>query len=321
MGSKGLWRHVEGTAVAPKPYAVVSGILSLPDLKTPAMEEQIEAKETKLADFEKKEYLAQHIILSTTSICLGARIKDLTSAKDMWEVVKANATMKSTLYILDAEDQLLSMKLGENEDPKTHLTEIKLHFQTMLQRRDNLMKMGSSLSDNRFNTIIMSSLPESYRPTLQTITAAEQASILTGGQSAKMKHDDLIAFLIEEAQHRVINDERTKNAETALAAHAKRTAMRRAGQRKRPDKSEDSDYDVTCGNCKNQDMWKPTVTQRVEEKKVKHHGRKGSPKRQRQRQWQQSMMTMMSCSHSHAPLITQMSPQPSNYQNPNWAHV
>jgi len=59
-----------------------------------------------LADFEKKEYLAQHIILSTTSMCLGARIKDLTSAKDMWEVVKADATMKSTLYILDAEDQL-----------------------------------------------------------------------------------------------------------------------------------------------------------------------------------------------------------------------
>ena len=136
-----------------------------------------------------------------------------------------------------------------------------------------------------------------------------------------MKHDDLIAFLIEEAQHRVINDERMKNAETALAAHAKRTATRQAGQRKRPDKLEDSDYDVTCGNCKNQDMWKPTVTQRAEEKKVKHHGRKGSPKRQRQRQWQQSMMTMMSCSHSHAPLITQMSPQPSNYQNPNWAHV
>jgi len=46
MGSKGLWRHIEGTAVAPKLYAVVNGILSLPDLKTPATEEQIEAKET-----------------------------------------------------------------------------------------------------------------------------------------------------------------------------------------------------------------------------------------------------------------------------------
>ena len=61
--------------------------------------------------------------------------------------------------------------------------------------------MGSTLSDTRFNTIIMSSLPESYRPTLQTITASERASKLTGGQSQQMKPDDLIVFLIEEGQH------------------------------------------------------------------------------------------------------------------------
>ena len=164
MGSKGLWRHVEGTAVAPKPYAVVNGEYCLPDLKTPATEEQIEAKESKITDFEKREYLAQHIILSTTSTRLGAKIKDMTSAKDMWTMVKANATMKSTLYLLDAEDQLSSMKLTDNDDPKAHLTELRQHFQVMLQRRDNLVKMGSTLSDSRFNTIIMTSLPESYRP-------------------------------------------------------------------------------------------------------------------------------------------------------------
>jgi len=49
MGSKGLWRHVEGTAVAPKPYAVVNGELFLSDLKTAAMEEQMEAKESKIS--------------------------------------------------------------------------------------------------------------------------------------------------------------------------------------------------------------------------------------------------------------------------------
>jgi hypothetical protein len=43
MGSKGLWRHVEGTAIAPKPYALVSSIPVLSDGKTPASEEQIEA--------------------------------------------------------------------------------------------------------------------------------------------------------------------------------------------------------------------------------------------------------------------------------------
>jgi hypothetical protein len=38
MGSKGLWRHVEGTATAPKPFAVVDSVLVLSDRKMPATE-------------------------------------------------------------------------------------------------------------------------------------------------------------------------------------------------------------------------------------------------------------------------------------------
>ena len=83
MGSKGLWRHVEGKTVAPKPYTILNGEYVLSDLKTPATEEQIESKESKITEYEKREYLAQHIILSTTSTCLGAKIKDLTSAAEM----------------------------------------------------------------------------------------------------------------------------------------------------------------------------------------------------------------------------------------------
>ena len=132
MGSKGLWRHVEGLAVAPKLYIVADKIPVLSDGKTLATDEQLEAKEIRIIKFEKKEYLAQHILLSTTSIHLGAKIKDLDTAKAMWEVVKADATTKSTLHILDAEDQLSTMKINENEDLKTHLVELKAHFQTMV---------------------------------------------------------------------------------------------------------------------------------------------------------------------------------------------
>ena len=67
LGSKGLWRHVLGTAIMLKPYALLAGVPVIADGKTPAMEEQIESKETKIQKFEQKEYLAQHIILSTTS--------------------------------------------------------------------------------------------------------------------------------------------------------------------------------------------------------------------------------------------------------------
>ena len=256
MGSKALWRHVEGTAVAPKPYTVKEGVHLLADLKTHATDDQIEAKESKIIEFEKREYLAQHIILSTTSTRLGAKIKDMSSAEDMWKAVKEDATKKSTLHLLDAEEQLQTMKLNENEDSKAHLTELKQHFQLMMQRRDNLIKMGSTLSDTRFNIIIMSSLPESYRPTLQTITAAERASKLSGSQSQQMKPDDLMAFIIEEAQHRVINDERSKNAESALSAHAKK-GKGKSGNKKKHDKSSKTDSDENCENCRRPGHKKP----------------------------------------------------------------
>ena len=70
----------------------------------------------------------------TTSTCLGSKIKNLATAEDMWKVIKDDAMSKSMLYLLDAEDQLLSMKLTENDNPKTHLSGLKQDFQVMLQR-------------------------------------------------------------------------------------------------------------------------------------------------------------------------------------------
>ena len=93
------------------------------------------------------------------------------------------------------------------------------------------MKMGSKISETCLNTMIMLLLPESYRPTLQTITASEQASALTSPGSSmqcKMKPSDLMVFLIEEAQHRVINNKRTQNSDQELAAHAKRKGKGKA---------------------------------------------------------------------------------------------
>ena len=133
LGLKGLWRHVEGTAIMPKPYALVTGVPILMDGTMQAMEDQIEAREMKIIDYDKCEHLTQHIILSTTSTHLGNKIENLKTLQDMWDVVKADATTKSTLFLLDVEDQLASMKLTENDDPKVHLMEVKQHFQLMGQ--------------------------------------------------------------------------------------------------------------------------------------------------------------------------------------------
>ena len=171
----------------------------LNDEKTLATENQIELKEVKILEFEKREYLARHILMSTTSTRLANKIKGLPTAEGMWKVVKEDATSKSTLYLLDAEDQLSSVP--DNSDPKIHLSELKAHFQLMLQQCDNLKKIGSTMSETHFNIMIMLSLSESYCPTLQTITTMERANKLSWLQSNAMKADDLIAFIIEEVLH------------------------------------------------------------------------------------------------------------------------
>ena len=102
--------------------------------------------------------------------------------------------------------------------------------------------MGSTLSESGFNTIIMSSLPESYQPSLQTITAAERVNKLSGGQSSGIKSDDLIEFLIEEAQHRLINEQRSKNTEIALTAYSKMKGRNKGANKEKKDEE--------CTNCK-----------------------------------------------------------------------
>ena len=44
LGTKGLWRHVVGTAIALKPYAVVARVPVLADGITQASDDQVEFK-------------------------------------------------------------------------------------------------------------------------------------------------------------------------------------------------------------------------------------------------------------------------------------
>ena len=61
-----------------------------------------------------------------------------------------------------------------------------------------------------------------------------------------MLPDDLIAFIIEEAQHQVINNKCTKMAESVLAACTKKFEKSRGKDRS---KGKHTQSDVKCDNC------------------------------------------------------------------------
>jgi hypothetical protein len=105
MGSKGLVAHLEGRVNPPTPFGITNGIPMFA-VNMPATEDQLEAKEKKIQDFEQKEYLAQYFILSSTSPRLSQKLLNLTTAKDMWDAVKHDVTTKSSLHQVDILNQL-----------------------------------------------------------------------------------------------------------------------------------------------------------------------------------------------------------------------
>ena len=94
MGAKGLTGHIMGTVTKPKPYPLANGIAVLADGKSPATEEQIEAREKRIEDFETKQYLACHIMVNTVPIRLAQEIQDETDPKKVWEMIVADSEGK-----------------------------------------------------------------------------------------------------------------------------------------------------------------------------------------------------------------------------------
>jgi hypothetical protein len=132
---------------------------------TVVTEDQINAKEKKLDEYEQKEYMACHVILGTILIHLLLTMKSLKSEKEMWDAVKKDATTKSKIHQVDTRCRLQQSKCDEDGDVKAHLIEmVKLH--------NELAGMGTSIGEEEFSTIILGLLPASYRTLLLTVTIA-----------------------------------------------------------------------------------------------------------------------------------------------------
>ena len=96
MESRGLIQHVKGTTRWPAEYLLED---SFPVIKpgVQAMEDEIKTKECRLDEFDQWEYMAWHVIHTTVSTWLTSIIKTKT-AKEMWDAVKEDATLKSKLH-------------------------------------------------------------------------------------------------------------------------------------------------------------------------------------------------------------------------------
>src|SRR5882757_11246195 len=117
--------------------------------------------------------------------------------------------------------------------------DIKVHFSEQLRLRESLAGMGTMIEDRDFYTIILGSLPETYRPLVSSINAAAKIA-----QKPLTPHE-LLNVITEEYEHRQLSERRTakKGGNSAFTAKAAKGKGRESAN------SSQANQDVTCHNC------------------------------------------------------------------------
>ncbi|KAF9494931.1 hypothetical protein BDN71DRAFT_1392572, partial [Pleurotus eryngii] len=72
---------------------------------------------------------------------------------------------------------------------------MRAHVSQLIQMREELLELGSSMTDKEFTSIAMESLPNSYCPVLMMLTASAYMTKI------QISSDDLIYHILKEADH------------------------------------------------------------------------------------------------------------------------
>ena len=104
----------------------------------------------------------------------------MATENEMWTNICSNVKTKSTLQKMDIKCLFESMKLTENLDTATHVTEMEAHFHLMQERVDKLVTISDPIDVRTYFQTALKSVPKSYHATVQTIDTTDT---LNGGKT------------------------------------------------------------------------------------------------------------------------------------------
>ncbi|OJT06880.1 Retrovirus-related Pol polyprotein from transposon TNT 1-94, partial [Trametes pubescens] len=192
-----------GEAAKPEPGSKPDPLASLSDDDYFA---KVEAAETKIDEYEQKEFATCQQIYGTITDSLLLKVKDLLSASAVWSAVMKEHEGKSEMYASSVRTRLLNTRCSEGRD-------VREHFDTLVRLREELAGMGSPLPNAEFSAAIFQSLPESYGTLLTTLSTAAR---MTGNL---LSPGDIIFAVSEEFDRRKLNTPGT-SSKSALAAQS-----------------------------------------------------------------------------------------------------
>jgi gag-polypeptide of LTR copia-type/Zinc knuckle len=132
-------------------------------------------------------------------------IRNLTTAKEVWDAVCTRHETKALMIKVDVRRRMYEMKCADESNVRTHL-------ENLMKMHEQLAGMNAALTDDDLVTVVLGLLPKSYRPLINAITMSAAHA------KAKLEPDQVVSTLIDEFEWLTIEERQLKVSENALAA-------------------------------------------------------------------------------------------------------
>ena len=235
--AKGLRRHLSGTARKPEDLKERNGNFFKPRTESPLTDDQLEAHEKEIDDYEQKEATLREIIYGTIDRSTFVQIKGETTAAGIWKKLQSIHADKGSMFETDLITQLQTIRFSDGDSMRTHLTK-------MTELHDRLAEIGAPITDASFNSYIRSSL--SLTPRYQPLFTALSTTAHETGKP--ITSTSLVWHLSEEANNVAIEANINRANAAMIAAHAKGSGS--SGRGKDKDKPKGKTGRKQCTNCK-----------------------------------------------------------------------
>lgn len=147
LTSRGLLRHVEGTAQKPVQLTEKAGEYFKPGSTTALTDKELEKHDDSVDLYGQKQALVRDIVYETISKSTFLEVKDEPTAAKMWKKLVAMHENKGTMIYTDTLAKLSSMRYVDGKSMRAHISSMK-------ELKERLAEMGMPINDDQFSAYI-----------------------------------------------------------------------------------------------------------------------------------------------------------------------
>ena len=151
--------------------------------------------------WDHDETIIKYLITSSVPDSIFNRIKSGTHVKDVWDTLKKSLEDRAQNLLMDLTKRIQNTKCTEGN--------VRTHFNQLVDMREQLAALGQCIADHEFATILLCSLPPSYKPTYGQITTAAEfcGKAITPGSVMRLVTDEYDTRIREGTAGKSTRDE------------------------------------------------------------------------------------------------------------------